>query len=54
MFPESTHNYVIKLYKIHGLIYRVGWLTWFAGLASLTFLNYLFSSLDTWLIENSV
>jgi len=35
----SEKSYVIKLYKVCGSIHRFGWLTWFAGLASLTFLN---------------
>jgi hypothetical protein len=50
----SENSYVIKLYRVHEPIYRFCWLTWFAGLASLTFLNYFFSSLDIGLIENSI
>jgi hypothetical protein len=29
-------KHVIKLYKVHGSVHRFGWLTWFAGLESLT------------------
>jgi hypothetical protein len=36
--------YVIKLYKIHKLVHEFGWLTWFAGLVSLTF--YVILSID--------
>jgi hypothetical protein len=50
----SENSYVIKLYRVHEPIYRFCWLTWFAGLASLTFLNYFFSSLDIGLIKNSI
>jgi hypothetical protein len=36
----SEKNYVIRFYKILEPIHMFGWLTWFVGLASLTFLNY--------------
>ena len=50
-------SHVIKFYKVHAFIHGFGWLTWFVGMTSLTFLlNQFFfiSSLDIWLIENLV
>jgi len=35
----SDKNYVIKLYKVHGLIHKFGWLIWLVSLASLIFFN---------------